>query len=87
MKEEEKFKVIENIKNNALEDYSSSDLLLIDGVRAKTKIGWWLIRASNTQGALIARAEGSSKENLKLLIDKIKHYLKKSEIHNLSEHL
>ena len=50
-KEEEKFIVIENIKHNALADYSSSDLLLIDGVRVKTKIGWWLIRASNTQAA------------------------------------
>ena len=84
-KEEEKFKVIENIKHNALSDYSSSDLLLIDGVRVKTKIGWWLIRASNTQAALIARAEGNNKESLNQLLAKVKYYLKKSGIHDLGE--
>ena len=84
-KEEEKFKVIENIKHNSLADYSSSDLLLIDGVRVKTKIGWWLIRASNTQAALIARAEGNNKESLNQLLAKVKYYLKKSGIHDLGE--
>ena len=57
-------------------DYSSSDLLLIDGVRVKTKIGWWLIRASNTQAALIVCAESDTNENLKQLLNKVRNYLK-----------
>ena len=28
-----------------------------DGVRVKTPDGWWLLRASNTQDVLVARAE------------------------------
>ena len=28
-----------------------------DGVRVKTADGWWLLRASNTQDVLVARAE------------------------------
>ncbi|MES2984523.1 MAG: phosphomannomutase/phosphoglucomutase [Pseudomonadota bacterium] len=40
------------------------DSVALDGVRVTTADGWWLIRASNTQAALSARAEGSSKESL-----------------------
>ncbi len=29
----------------------------IDGVRVRTPDGWWLLRASNTQDVLVARAE------------------------------
>ncbi|MBS0558454.1 MAG: phosphomannomutase/phosphoglucomutase [Proteobacteria bacterium] len=35
-----------------------------DGVRVKTEDGWWLLRASNTQAVLVARAEASSEEGL-----------------------
>ena len=31
----------------------------IDGVRVTTPDGWWLLRASNTQAVLVARAEGT----------------------------
>jgi phosphomannomutase len=30
----------------------------VDGVRVTTADGWWLLRASNTQAALVARCEG-----------------------------
>jgi len=36
----------------------------IDGVRVTTPEGWWLIRASNTQAALSARAESTSAQGL-----------------------
>jgi len=39
-----------------------------DGVRVNTEDGWWLLRASNTQAVLVARAESTSEaglENLK----------------------
>jgi phosphomannomutase len=36
----------------------------IDGVRVKTADGWWLLRASNTQDVLVARAEASDEAGL-----------------------
>ena len=34
----------------------------IDGVRVRTADGWWLLRASNTQAVLVARAESATPE-------------------------
>ena len=39
--------------------------ITIDGIRAQTHYGWGLLRASNTQPALILRFESDSKEGLK----------------------
>ncbi len=36
----------------------------VDGVRVNTPDGWWLLRASNTQAVLVARAEASSAAGL-----------------------
>ena len=38
-----------------------------DGVRVNTEDGWWLLRASNTQAVLVARAESSSDAGLERL--------------------
>ncbi len=38
-----------------------------DGVRVLTDDGWWLLRASNTQAVLVARAEATSPEGLERL--------------------
>ena len=38
-----------------------------DGVRVLTDDGWWLLRVSNTQAVLVARAEASSAEGLERL--------------------
>jgi phosphomannomutase len=38
-----------------------------DGVRVKTDDGWWLLRASNTQSVLVARAEAKDAEGLERL--------------------
>ena len=42
-----------------------------DGVRVNTKDGWWLLRASNTQDVLVARAESDTEEGLERLIAQI----------------
>jgi phosphomannomutase len=60
--EERKFKVIEEIK--ALVIKESANLNDIDGLRVNTSDGWWLLRASNTQAALIARCEASTQAGL-----------------------
>jgi phosphomannomutase len=38
-----------------------------DGVRVTTEDGWWLLRASNTQAVLVARAESGSEAGLSKL--------------------
>ena len=38
-----------------------------DGVRVTTPDGWWLLRASNTQAVLVARAESTSEAGLSKL--------------------
>ena len=61
--DEEKFKVIENIKNYCIEKgYSIND---IDGVRAEFDNGWALVRASNTGPNITARFEGKTQEDEK----------------------
>ena len=39
----------------------------IDGVRVNTADGWWLLRASNTQAVLVARAEAADEAGLERL--------------------
>ena len=50
-----KFGVIDEVR--ARLERSGAELSTIDGVRVKTDFGWWLLRASNTQAMLVARAE------------------------------
>jgi phosphomannomutase len=46
-----------------------------DGARVNTVDGWWLLRASNTQDVLVARAEAKSQEGLDRLMDQIDEQL------------
>lgn len=57
--DEQKFHLIENIKNQLKE--KSIEFNGIDGVRVEDENGWWLIRASNTQAQLTLRLEGKDK--------------------------
>lgn len=49
-----------------------------DGVRVNTADGWWLLRASNTQDVLVARAESDSEDGLQRLIAQIDEQLELS---------
>jgi phosphomannomutase len=51
-----------------------------DGARVKTDDGWWLLRASNTQDVLVARAEARDGAGLDRLIAQIDEQLGKSGI-------
>ena len=75
-----KFEIIEKIRELSSKDFKSSEILTIDGIRVTTDSGWWLIRASNTQAALIARAEGFNLEGLNTALKNIDKYLKFSGI-------
>ena len=41
-----------------------AEVIDIDGVRVKSPDGWWLVRASNTQAVIVARAEASTEAGL-----------------------
>ena len=47
------------------------DTINIDGLRVKTDGGWWLLRASNTEPALVARCEGNDERSLAGLKDEL----------------
>ena len=60
-----KFTVIEEVAAR-LRD-TGANVSETDGVRVLTDDGWWLLRASNTQAVLVARAEASSQSGLERL--------------------
>ena len=52
----------------------------VDGVRVNTPDGWWLLRASNTQAVLVARAEASSAAGLERLKAALARQLESSDV-------
>jgi phosphomannomutase/phosphoglucomutase len=56
-----KFKVVEHVKEALKKGYPVID---VDGVRVKFEDGWGLVRASNTQPALVLRFEALSESRL-----------------------
>jgi phosphomannomutase len=71
--ESRKFAAIDEVK--ARLSGSSADVNATDGVRVTTEDGWWLLRASNTQDVLVARAESDSEDGLSRLISQIDEQL------------
>ena len=67
----EKFPLMERLSAYAKTQHDQKDLTLIDGVRVRTIDGWWLVRASNTEAALVVRAEGTSVDALDRLVKNI----------------
>ncbi|MEI8321168.1 MAG: phosphomannomutase/phosphoglucomutase [Alphaproteobacteria bacterium] len=74
-----KQEVVNDIKERLLQD-PLSDVLTIDGVRVKTKDGWWLLRASNTEEVLVCRCESSTVQGLENLKETVKHQLRLSHL-------
>ena len=63
--EDRKFAVVAEVKARlAAEGAKVQD---VDGVRVLTEDGWWLLRASNTQAVLVARAEATTEAGLERL--------------------
>lgn len=60
--ESRKFEVVREVRERLRQN--KADMTDIDGVRVRTSDGWWLLRASNTQAVLVARAESASPEGL-----------------------
>ena len=58
-----KFKAVDLVRES-LEGLQGVDVNSIDGVRVSTPDGWWLLRASNTQPALVVRCESKNEDGL-----------------------
>jgi phosphomannomutase len=76
--ESRKFAIVEEVRDRLSADGAKVDAT--DGVRVSTADGWWLIRASNTQDVLVARAEASEQAGLERLVGQIDAQLAKSGV-------
>ncbi|WP_423606582.1 phosphoglucomutase/phosphomannomutase PgmG [Sphingomonas sp. MS122] len=74
--ESRKFAVIDEVL--ARLKAAGADVNDTDGARVNTPDGWWLLRASNTQDVLVARAEARSQEALDRLLAQIDAQLEAS---------
>ena len=71
-----KFAIVEEVRDRLSGDGARVDAT--DGVRVSTADGWWLLRASNTQDVLVARAEAQDQAGLDRLMAQIDDQLAKS---------
>jgi phosphomannomutase len=73
-----KFAIVEEVRDRLSADGARVDAT--DGVRVSTGDGWWLLRASNTQDVLVARAEAADQGGLDRLVAQIDDQLAKSGV-------
>ena len=71
--ESRKFAAIDEVQARLAD--SADEVNATDGVRVTNDDGWWLLRASNTQDVLVARAESDSEEGLERLLAQIDEQL------------
>ena len=71
-----KFDVVARVTENLRIDPLVQDLVTIDGVRAKFADGWGLVRASNTQPALVVRCEAKDQDSLNTIKKTIDEHIK-----------
>ena len=80
--------IIHQIKDLSLESkklkiqdkYATKYCNFIDGIRIDLNIGWFLIRASNTENCLIIRIDGNTKENFVNLSKEVNAFLKSEQL-------
>lgn len=76
VEESRKFAVIEEVMGRLRA--AGATVNAIDGARVTTVDGWWLLRASNTQEMLVARAEARDQSGLDRLMQQIDSQLAES---------
>ncbi|MBY8828745.1 phosphoglucomutase/phosphomannomutase PgmG [Hephaestia mangrovi] len=76
--ESRKFAIVDEVLDRLEAD--GAEVNRTDGARVNTEDGWWLLRASNTQDVLVARAESSSKAGLDRLVAQIDDQLAESGV-------
>lgn len=75
---QDKFGIIDSLK--AILDHQHQNYCDLDGIRVTEQHGWWLLRASHTQEAIVARFEADSFEALNELKNKVEAYLQEFEL-------
>ena len=73
-----KFAIVDEVRSRLSGDGAKVDAT--DGVRVSTSDGWWLLRASNTQDVLVARAEAKDEAGVSRLVAQIDEQLAKSGV-------
>ena len=73
-----KFAIVDEVRDRLSGDGATVDAT--DGVRVSTADGWWLLRASNTQDVLVARAEAKDDAGVERLVAQIDDQLAKSGV-------
>ena len=68
-----KFAIVEEVLERLAA--AGADVNRTDGARVSTADGWWLLRASNTQDVLVARAEAKDRAGLDRLVAQIDEQL------------
>ena len=76
--ESRKFAVVDEVLDRL--EASGANVNRTDGARVNTPDGWWLLRASNTQDVLVARAEAKDQAGLDRLMAQIDEQLALSGI-------
>jgi len=72
--DDNKFEIVEKVKNYFSKKYKIND---IDGVKVYYPNGWALLRASNTQPALVVRIEGGTEEELEKIKEEFMEVIEK----------
>ena len=78
--DDKKFSVIENLKLKIQDKFAPKYCNFIDGIRVDLDVGWFLIRASNTESSLVVRIDGNTKENFVNLSKEVKALLKSVQL-------
>ncbi|WP_166039758.1 phosphomannomutase/phosphoglucomutase [Sphingosinicella sp. YJ22] len=76
--ESRKFAVVEEVLERL--ESTGATVNRTDGARVNTADGWWLLRASNTQDVLVARAEAKDEAGLERLVAQIDDQLARSGV-------
>ena len=76
--EDRKFAVVQEVLDRL--EAAGAEVNRTDGARVNTADGWWLLRASNTQDVLVARAEAKDEAGLARLMDQINAQLAASGV-------
>lgn len=65
--DEEKFQVVKQLTTRFQEEGQAREVITIDGARVVFPDGWGLVRASNTQPALVLRFEATTLQGLEAI--------------------
>jgi phosphomannomutase len=76
--DDRKFAVVAEVRDRLKSEGATFDD--VDGVRVKNADGWWLLRASNTQAVLVARAEARDEAGLERLKASLGGQLEQSSV-------